>query len=229
MRKTSLIIICAVFLVIVNIMTVHAMSENNIEGSNNINTVVNNIIINNIIMENVIIDDEEDIIEDKASDEKIEDVKEDEAKAEENNEDDNNEKSNIEQSIEEEEVINEEKKQIESNSIGATDSSNKTETSSRENIETVTYNGSDNNYLSSLSISGYEFTKSFSKENTTYFVTVDHDLESIDIKQIAEDSNAKVCIYGNNNLIEGTNKILISVTAENGNVRIYRIILTRES
>lgn len=88
--------------------------------------------------------------------------------------------------------------------------------------EIVTYNGSSNNYLESLSIQGYDFTKEFSKENTIYFVELNKDIASLDVTAIAEDNNAKICIYGNENVKEGS-KILISVTAENGNVRIYRI------
>lgn len=89
--------------------------------------------------------------------------------------------------------------------------------------ETVTYNGSSNNYLESLEIDGYSLTFSFAKETTTYFVDIDDDdVDSLDITATAEDDEATVCIYGNDDIGEGS-KILISVTAENGNVRTYRI------
>lgn len=91
----------------------------------------------------------------------------------------------------------------------------------------VTYKGSDNNYLKKLSVNGYTLNRKFSKENTTYFIDVDEKTEKIDIKAIAEDDEAIVCIYGNEELKNGTNKILITVTAENGNIRNYRIYVTK--
>lgn len=87
----------------------------------------------------------------------------------------------------------------------------------------MTYKGSDNNYLSELSVNSYDLNTEFSKENQTYFVTVNSDTESLEIISSTENSNSKINIYGNENLQEGTNKILITVTAENGNVRNYRI------
>lgn len=90
----------------------------------------------------------------------------------------------------------------------------------------VVYNGSDNNYLKELSIKGYEMTNKFTKENTTYFIKLEEDVTSLDITAKAEHSAAKVCVYGNTNIKNGS-KILISVTAENGNVRNYRIYVSK--
>lgn len=89
--------------------------------------------------------------------------------------------------------------------------------------ETVTYNGSDNNYLSELSIDGYSLTTTFSKTNTSYFVSLPTGTTSININAIAENTSSSVCIYGNTSLKSGNNKILISVTSESGSVRTYRI------
>lgn len=93
----------------------------------------------------------------------------------------------------------------------------------------VTYNGSDNNYLSSLVVDAYDLNKTFSKDNSTYFINVAKDTESIKITATAEESTAKVCIYGNADLSNSSNKILISVTAENGNVRNYRIYVNKNT
>ncbi len=98
---------------------------------------------------------------------------------------------------------------------------------SSSGVQQVTYNGSDNNYLSELSIEGYSLNKNFSKENSTYFVTVENNVETLKISAVEEDDTADLCIYGNENLKSGTNKILISITAENGNVRNYRIYVTK--
>lgn len=89
--------------------------------------------------------------------------------------------------------------------------------------EQVVYNGDCNNYLSSLSVSGYQFTKNFTKDNLTYFINADN-VENLDITAIAESDSASVCIYGNDSISSGS-KILISVTAENGDVRTYRIFI----
>ena len=71
--------------------------------------------------------------------------------------------------------------------------------------------------------------KEFSKENSTYFITVEKDVSSLEIIANADDEASSVCIYGNEEIADGTSKILISVTAENGNVRNYRISLTKNS
>lgn len=116
-----------------------------------------------------------------------------------------------------------------------TESSSKSSTSTKGslsnsgNTETVTYNGSDNNYLSELSAQGYELNKTFNKESSTYFVTVDKDVSEVIINAISEDSNAIVCVAGSTNLESKTNKVLITVTAENGNVRNYKIYITKNS
>lgn len=91
--------------------------------------------------------------------------------------------------------------------------------------EIATYNGSSNNYLSSLKINGVQLTTDFNKEKTTYFASVEN-METIKVTANAEDSNSKVAITGTS-LKSGENKVLISVTAENGDVRYYRIYVTK--
>lgn len=95
---------------------------------------------------------------------------------------------------------------------------------SREKTETATYNGSNNNYLKELKVKGIDLNTNFNKENTTYFVNVTN-TSSLNITSTAEDNSAKVVVTGNDNIREGTSKILIAVTAENGNVRYYRIFV----
>ena len=88
----------------------------------------------------------------------------------------------------------------------------------------ITYNGSNNNYLKSLEISGITLNTTFSKENTSYFATTTQNTDLI-VTAVAEDGNAKVKVTGNTSINEGINKILISVTAKNGEVRYYRIFV----
>lgn len=94
-----------------------------------------------------------------------------------------------------------------------------------ENQET--YNGSNNNYLEKLEVEGKELNTSFNKENDTYFIDINN-TNTINVTAIAEDSTAKVYITGNDKIESGNNKILISVTAENGDVRYYRIFVNCE-
>ena len=93
-----------------------------------------------------------------------------------------------------------------------------------ENKDTATYNGSNNNYLKKLKVKGISLNTKFNKENTTYFINVT-DTSSLKITATAEDDEAKVVITGNDSIKQGTNKILIAVTAENGDVRYYRIFV----
>lgn len=106
-------------------------------------------------------------------------------------------------------------------------SSSKSSMTGVSNQETVTYEGDCNNYLESLSIEGYELTPVFLKTNNTYFINIGSDVSSLSITAKAESDDAKVNIYGNSNLEDGENKILIFVTAENSDVRTYRIYATK--
>ena len=92
-------------------------------------------------------------------------------------------------------------------------------------IETVSYTGSSNNYLSSLTVEEKEIT--FNKTQNTYFISIPEEQTNIKVNYETEESTAKVCIYGNTELKEGLNKVLITVTAENGSVRNYRIYVIR--
>ena len=104
-------------------------------------------------------------------------------------------------------------------------SSNESEMSSQ--VKSIVYKGSNNNYLSNLEIDGKSLNTTFNKEKTTYFIKLKN-TNLLKVTAIAEESKARICITGNENLQTGQNKILISVTAENGNVRYYRIYVTIE-
>ena len=66
--------------------------------------------------------------------------------------------------------------------------------------------------LKSLTISNYELD--FKSNVYGYSLTIDDNVNELDIKAEAEDSNAKVEINGNTNLVNGS-KIVISVTVNN--------------
>ena len=99
--------------------------------------------------------------------------------------------------------------------------------SASSDSQQVSYLGSSNNYLSALSVDGFEFSSSFFKTNSTYFVVVPANTDSLTINASAEDSSSKISVYGENDLSSEIDKILVSVTAENGNVRVYRIYVKK--
>lgn len=83
-----------------------------------------------------------------------------------------------------------------------------------------------NNNLSSLSISPKNIT--FNKNTTSYSITVEHDVTSIDISAKAEDTKAKVIGTGNKDLNLYTNTFEVVVTAENGTKKTYTITVIRK-
>lgn len=90
----------------------------------------------------------------------------------------------------------------------------------------VVYYYSSNNYLKSLEVDGYEVE--FDKYTNEYKITVKNDVTSLDISALAEDSSARVEITGNENFKEGENIVTITVTAENGETREYKLVVTKE-
>ena len=148
----------------------------------------------------------------------------------------NNDKNNNQNNMENQMSENETKKEQ-----GIGDKTSSQETKTQQNVstkttssvisgnqETNTYNGESNNYLSTLEITNFNINPEFTKTNTTYFIEVGSDVTQICIDAEAEDENATVNIYGNEDLQDGENKILISVKAENGDVKMYRIYVTKK-
>ena len=87
---------------------------------------------------------------------------------------------------------------------------------------------SGNNYLSSLSVAPGTLSPSFSKDTTSYHVTVSDSQSSIAVSASAEHPKASVSTNGvQNKLSKGDNTVKITVTAENGDTRTYKIRVTR--
>lgn len=85
---------------------------------------------------------------------------------------------------------------------------------------------SSNNYLNKLIPSHGSIV--FDKAKCEYFITVPYETENINFELMVEDKKASANIEGNNNLKVGENIITITVTAEDGNKREYKIIVTRK-
>ncbi len=87
---------------------------------------------------------------------------------------------------------------------------------------------SGNANLSALSVAPGTLSPSFSKGTTNYHVTVPESQTSIVVSATAEHAKAKVSLNGvQKSLAPGDNTVKVSVTAENGDVKTYKIIVTR--
>lgn len=104
-------------------------------------------------------------------------------------------------------------------------------TSEKEELEinqvkvTVNNEKSSNNNLSSMSSSLAEIN--FSNDVTEYSVTVPSDTETFDLNATAEDQNANVNI-SDQKLKESKTDITVTVTAENGEVKEYKVVVNKE-
>lgn len=95
----------------------------------------------------------------------------------------------------------------------------------KEAATPIVYYPSSDNYLKELSIDGYEID--FDKDVTEYKIDVKSDVDSLDIKAIANDWRSTVVITGNENFKAGENVVTITVTAENGATKEYKIIVNK--
>jgi len=82
---------------------------------------------------------------------------------------------------------------------------------------------SKNNYLSSLSVEGYDLSPKFDKDTLEYTVELDSTIERINVEGSVADRTASLTGTGEKELVEGENLIEIIVTAQNGNTRKYMI------
>ena len=88
---------------------------------------------------------------------------------------------------------------------------------------------SDNAYLSSLKISPAELTPEFDRNVKEYSTSIGYDIDKLVVVALPEDDMATVRITGNDSLEEGENIVVVTVTAEAGNVIEYTINVMKES
>ena len=91
----------------------------------------------------------------------------------------------------------------------------------------LVYKGSSDNYLKTLWVEGYDFTKGFNKTKSTYFIDVKESVDSLRVYAEPCDKNARVDIVGNDNVSADMSKISINVKASNGDIRVYRIYVRK--
>ena len=89
--------------------------------------------------------------------------------------------------------------------------------------------GSPNNWLDSLSVSGYNLSPGFSGDNTDYTVAVPDSVTSINVSADTVNSSASFTGTGSIDIGSGEKTITIEVTAENGNVRKYNLTIKRDN
>lgn len=87
---------------------------------------------------------------------------------------------------------------------------------------------SSDNDLKSLEIEGYELEPKFDKGTLEYKLTLDQSVEMVKVNAKANDDKASVKGTGEVNLSLGENTIEIKVIAENGNEKVYKLIISVE-
>lgn len=100
-------------------------------------------------------------------------------------------------------------------------SSNSNKNNSNNSIAS---NKSSNNLLDSLTINNAKMSPTFSKDVTSYSITVPKDVNKLDLDYKLSDSKASVKVVGNDNLKSNKNNVVeIIVTAEDGSTKTYTL------
>ena len=114
------------------------------------------------------------------------------------------------------------------NNIVATDGSNESNLGSATYSTTIAAPLSGNANLSALSVNGATLTPAFAPGTTSYDIgEVDFSVSKLDISYTAEDGKSKVSI-SDNSLDVGKNTVTLTVKAENGTTKSYKISVTRK-
>lgn len=82
--------------------------------------------------------------------------------------------------------------------------------------------------LSSLIVDNGTLSPEFNKDTLKYEVIVPYEIENLGITASTTNENASYVVNGNNNLIVGKNESTITVTAEDGSLKIYTIDILRQ-
>ena len=93
---------------------------------------------------------------------------------------------------------------------------------------TFTDSGNPNNWLSSITIDGYNLTPVFNGATTAYTLVVDANVESINVGATAVANTSSIAGVGNHALSYGNNTINITCTSQSGVARDYTITVARQ-
>lgn len=102
---------------------------------------------------------------------------------------------------------------------------NKTKKTYSINLKTAETNKSDNRSLKSITFNGE--TINIEDEKSTYTLLVKNNIEDVDLKYELEDEKSKANIKGPKKLEVGINTFVITVTAEDGSTKEYKLLVTR--
>lgn len=94
-----------------------------------------------------------------------------------------------------------------------------------QTTQTTQATKNNNTYLSNIELSVGNIN--FNKDVKEYSINVGSDVSYITVVATAEAETSKVSVSGNTNLVVGENKIDITVTAEDGSVDLYTIIVNK--
>lgn len=92
----------------------------------------------------------------------------------------------------------------------------------------VTKSKENNANLQSLTINNGSLVPDFDKDTVEYTVDVENYVDSITLNGISESNKATVTGNGSYSLTEGENKLSITVTAEDGTIKTYKITVNRK-
>lgn len=109
---------------------------------------------------------------------------------------------------------------------GTTESGDTTENADDDTTDTTTEDGDDrssNCNLQSLKVSPGTLEPAFSASTTSYSVQLDETAAELVVSATTEDDKASTAVSGNTGLKKGENIVNVTVTAENGAVKVYKI------
>lgn len=93
--------------------------------------------------------------------------------------------------------------------------------------KTVAQPLSDNCNLKSMTVTGASISPAFSPSVTSYSASVPFTTEKISVSAVAEHEKAKVSVSNPTLTPGGTTTVQVTVTAEKGNTKVYKIAVTR--
>lgn len=85
-----------------------------------------------------------------------------------------------------------------------------------------------NTYLKNLWVEGYSFTTEFSSVNSTYYLTVENDVTSVNIGAEAVSGSSSVGGTGVYTLNSGENRIQVVCKSQSGSTKGYTIVINRK-
>lgn len=84
-----------------------------------------------------------------------------------------------------------------------------------------------NNYLRNIFVRGYKLKPEFNKETLEYSLEVENEVEIVTIEAEKEEETEEIIGIGEKRLEEGLNSYEISCISESGEIRVYKVNITR--